>query len=91
MRRVGVEGGLIPVPHFSRKRVDTEYEYEYYYLMSAIPRRCLRCDYEWNQRGNSTPRQCPYCKSPKWAIKRDSPRPGVQGGAVERTVERVFD
>lgn len=31
----------------------------------------MRCKYEWQQRGASIPRQCPYCKSPKWAIRRD--------------------
>lgn len=34
-------------------------------------RTCMRCKYEWQQRGSAVPRQCPYCKSPKWAIRRD--------------------
>lgn len=33
-----------------------------------MQRQCLRCGYGWVQRAASTPRQCPYCKSPKWAL-----------------------
>lgn len=36
----------------------------------SISRVCFRCGYEWEQRGVATPRQCPYCKSPKWALAR---------------------
>jgi hypothetical protein len=62
---------------------------------TSIARRCYRCDYEWKQRGTSTPRQCPYCKSPKWAIKRDGnvqankPSPGVHY-ELEPSASRLF-
>lgn len=43
----------------------------------SIERVCFRCGYEWEQRKLTAPRQCPYCKSPKWAIARGAkaPRP----------------
>ena len=44
----------------------------------SMKRRCLRCSYEWKQRGSDTPRQCPYCKSPKWNLKRDEVQPVKQ-------------
>lgn len=28
--------------------------------------KCLRCNYEWEQRITNEPRQCPRCKSPSW-------------------------
>lgn len=28
--------------------------------------KCKRCGYEWEARIEGKPRQCPYCKSPKW-------------------------
>jgi len=32
---------------------------------------CLRCGYEWQPRlTKSKPRQCPFCKSMKWDVKR---------------------
>lgn len=33
-------------------------------------RLCRRCGYDWKQRGASVPRQCPFCKSPKWNLER---------------------
>lgn len=33
-------------------------------------RSCKRCEYEWEKRAAGEPRQCPFCKSPKWAVAR---------------------
>ncbi len=31
---------------------------------------CKRCGYGWESRKETKPRQCPYCKSPKWDQER---------------------
>ena len=36
-----------------------------------LEKACLRCGYEWIARVEGRPAQCPYCKSPKWDIKRE--------------------
>ncbi len=38
--------------------------------MNTMMNTCQRCAYVWTPRTSSTPRQCPYCKSPKWNLPR---------------------
>ena len=59
----------------------------------SISRECFRCGYQWEQRGFATPRQCPYCKSPKWALAR-AVRPAKVGdvmGAVAAVAKRPIE
>ena len=43
-------------------------------LRMPIPRKlvcdCRRCGYAWVKRVDTTPRNCPRCKSPYWNVKR---------------------
>jgi hypothetical protein len=59
---------------------------------------CLRCGYEWEPRKVS-PRQCPYCKSPQWSVRRN-PGPSETVlvapkvnhlGAVKETIYEPID
>jgi hypothetical protein len=50
------------------------------------PRRCKHCNYKWEQRfRNRKPRQCPYCKSPKWDqdLREEAVAPGETPGETE--------
>lgn len=31
--------------------------------------RCAKCGYEWQQRGERAPKECPQCKSRYWQEK----------------------
>jgi predicted Zn-ribbon and HTH transcriptional regulator len=50
---------------------------------AALQRHCKHCNYNWEQRvsRNKKPRQCPYCKSPKWDMDRPE--------ATEKTKEEI--
>ena len=42
--------------------------------------RCAKCHYEWQQRGERAPKECPQCKSRYWqATPAPAPATGEEG------------
>lgn len=53
---------------------------------------CLRCGYDWTMRGQLVtrlPRQCPYCKSPKWNLERASETPAPQPAKLDAALPKI--
>ena len=42
--------------------------------------RCAKCGYEWQQRGERAPKECPQCKSRYWQAT-PAPAPATGGEA----------
>ena len=53
--------------------------------MSTVIRNCTHCGYRWEQRldAHRKPRQCPYCKSPKWDERKAKEPEPVEESAQE--------
>ena len=39
--------------------------------IEQLEKECLRCGYKWVARIERRPVQCPFCKNPKWDVKRE--------------------
>jgi len=59
-------------------------------FMKAGYFQCLRCKYAWLPRIAGTPKQCPYCKSPKWNIPRPGEVVGTPIGPAKVTTKELL-